>query len=352
MKRSNSPFLTAILAFALITPTFPPAALADGPSAADKASARDLMREGKELRGKNDHDGALRKFRAAYSLVASPVTALAVAQELIAVGKLVEARETLAEIGRMPVRATETEDGKKARDEAATSLGDLLPRIPVLEISIRGVPAGKEPTLVVDGQAVPVLAAAEGFRVNPGAHEVIAKVDGREPQTKQVAVKERERQKVDLVFPATAKPVESAAVSTPATSTSAASSGAAARATPTSPPDATASSRGSLRTVGLVTLGTGVVAVGVGGIVGLSARSKYNDAKRLHCDATGCDPDGLSQTNSARRLGNAGSVVFGVGAALAVGGAVIWLTSPSAQTRTGITSVSVGAGSLTIGGRF
>jgi serine/threonine-protein kinase len=329
-----------VLAAALAVGSIPSSTLAASASDADKAAAQDYMREGKELRAKNDHGGALKKFRAAWGLVQTPVTGVAVAQEELALGLLVEARETLGTVERMPVSPTETDFGRQARDDAAKMLADLVPRIPIVEIAVKGAPAGQAVAITVDGKNVPVDAAETGWRVNPGTHAIVAKTSGKPDKSVSVTVKERERQKVEVAF---AAPGESGG----------SSASGPARNDSAMPPGADApSSGGSTRIIGLVVGGTGIVAMGIGGIVGLSAKSSWSSAKTDHCGTGICDAEGKRLTDDAHSLGDKATIVFGVGAALAVGGVVLWLTAPSGETKPGITNVGVGPGSFSISGRF
>jgi serine/threonine-protein kinase len=76
------------------------------------------------------------------------------------------------------------------------------------------------------------------------------------------------------------------------------------------------------RIIGLVTAGVGVVSLGVGtyfGVRALSLKSESDD----HCDASGCDPTGLSKYDDAKSAAlianiavGAGIVATGVGAYL------------------------------------
>src|SRR5215471_2911491 len=72
------------------------------PSATEKETARALMTEGRDLRDHNDLKTALKRFQTADSIMHVPTTALEVARTEASLGQLVEARETLSRIGRMP----------------------------------------------------------------------------------------------------------------------------------------------------------------------------------------------------------------------------------------------------------
>jgi hypothetical protein len=84
---------------------------------------------------------------------------------------------------------------------------------------------------------------------------------------------------------------------------------------------------GVWRTVGLVSLGAGVLGLGTAGVLGLVAKSSYDGAQG--CSGTICTTHpGLETSNSARDLGTVATVVFVAGAAVAAGGAVLWLAAP------------------------
>lgn len=345
---------SAVLALALIgTLSGVPRFVFAEATPADKASARELMREGRQLRDAGDHDGALRKYRAAYAVVPSPVTGLACARELIALGQLTEARELLSELNRLPVTSTETDEGRKARGEVATLLTEISAKIPVVEVAVHGVDDDRQITLEIDGRTVPAIAAAEGWRVNPGTHAIVARAPQRIDQVATVRVAEGERKKIELTFPpptATKATPKSASTPTPPASTS-----PTAPATTPAPiaaqPDSS-SSGGTMRWVGIGSAGAGVIAMGIGGLVALSAHSSYSDAKSNYCGTGTCTDEGKRLTDDARTRADRAGIVIGIGAAVAVGGVVLWLTAPSDTRKTGVTSVSVGAGTITVGGSF
>src|SRR5688572_2041922 len=99
------------------------------PSAADLESARELYKEGKELRTKGDLKGALEKFKAAHAYGGTPVTGVELGKTHMQLGELVEAREILLSVGRMKVQPDETEKSTAARTEAAELAEQIKPKI-------------------------------------------------------------------------------------------------------------------------------------------------------------------------------------------------------------------------------
>jgi hypothetical protein len=88
------------------------------------------------------------------------------------------------------------------------------------------------------------------------------------------------------------------------------------------------------RTVGRVLVGSGVAAVAGGIVIGLVARSKYRNATASGCsDIPGtslraCDEATLGAANTARTIGNIGTVVGISGLVLVATGATLWWLSP------------------------
>jgi hypothetical protein len=103
-------------------------------SAADVAQGREVFNTAFKLREKGDLKGALEQFKAAHALVGSPLTGLELARAYIALGKLVEARETLLTVGRIPTRAEETANSANARKDSAQLASQLASRIPRLTV--------------------------------------------------------------------------------------------------------------------------------------------------------------------------------------------------------------------------
>jgi hypothetical protein len=74
-----------------------------------------------------------------------------------------------------------------------------------------------------------------------------------------------------------------------------------------------------------------VVTLGAGVGIGFAAKSKWDSAS-AHCDDNNaCDAEGTSTNREARRLGNIGTIVGGVGVAALITGAVLYVTAPAAR---------------------
>jgi hypothetical protein len=118
------------------------------------------------------------------------------------------------------------------------------------------------------------------------------------------------------------------------------------------------------RILGLSVAGGGVVAMGVAGVLTLTARTKYNNAIDDHCmgDPTSCDETGLDITHSARSRANVATIITIGGAVMVGAGLVLYLTAPdgddssdsgSEKSALYLTpSIGTDGGTLVLGGTF
>jgi hypothetical protein len=148
------------------------ASAARAQTAADIATARDLFREGMELRAQNKLSEALAKLKAAHDLYETPPSALELGRAQIDVGQLTEGYETLLSIERIST-AKESERSKQARIEAKDLAERTKVRIPTLRIDVSGVSEGLVVTL--DGVVVAPSLFGIARKVDPGHHVVVSR---------------------------------------------------------------------------------------------------------------------------------------------------------------------------------
>src|SRR5688500_18605512 len=91
----------------------------------DRESARRLFDEGKTRRDRGDRNGAFEAFRAADALMNVPTTRLAVARAHLALGRLVEARESALSVAQIAVASNEPQPFSDARASAAKLASEL-----------------------------------------------------------------------------------------------------------------------------------------------------------------------------------------------------------------------------------
>jgi hypothetical protein len=219
------------------------------------------------------------------------------------------------------------------RAQALEGAGRVEKRLHYVELRISAEAQAVEGlTISIADRSIPTDAWGTPLPVDPGQTSALVEAPGYEP--------------LRLPFDVPDAPGKSPLVI-----------GAPAKRPPTAP---VPQERGGLGAVGLtgIVLGSlGVVGMGVGIGVGLSAKSSWSDAVERDCiDA---DPARCTTTegiDAARLDGDAASVTFGVGAGLAVAGLVLIvvdLTVPSSDSapRVGF-EVSPEGGMVGLGGTF
>ncbi len=292
------------------------------PSAADRETARTLMAQGRARRDKKDLKAALESFQAADTLVHAPTTALELGKTQMALGMLLEAKDSFMRVVRSQ-QPGESEPFKKARKEAETYIPQLDERIPAARLQLKGVPADRAATVQIDSIDVPATSLVAPRRLNPGHHTTTATV-GAADRKQQFDLAEKETKDVVLDFTgADFGPGPSQGGAGPEPTTQPVPSGTE---TPVNPP----------KSYTLAYVGFSVAAAGLilGGVTGGLALSHKNNATPS-CDGNRCPPSVHDEVDSAKSMATIstiGFVVGGVGAAVGLAG-LIWPSSASASTQ-------------------
>jgi hypothetical protein len=299
-----------------------PAAASAQRTAQDIESARQLYNQGIELRDKGDIKGALEKFRAAHALGNTPLTGIELCRTHAALRQPVEAREVCLGVARIPPLPQETQRSKDARAEATRIAEGERSKIGALRLKVTGVPAGWEPTVLVDGFTVPPAALGEPRVVNPGAHTVSARV-GTGVETKAtLETSEGETREIELIVQ---PPPPQSQAPIPVV-------GGGQVAGPGSPPAEREKKGNSFATVSFA---LGGVAAIVGTVSGLAAMSDESDLAKK-CINKQCGRELHDDLDSAKSWGNV-STAFFVIAGVAVGaGLISTLTSASSAKSGGL----------------
>ena len=172
-------------------------ARADEPNAADRETARIAFADGNKLRDEGNVRGALEKYKAAFALAPTPVTALEVGRAESDLGHLVEAREVLLRVDSMTSK-NESPKAQAARAEASAMAAKLAARIPKVALHVTG--PVEAASITIDGVAIPREALTVARVVNPGRHVALAIVAGH--TTQQIFdVREGETREVTLELP-------------------------------------------------------------------------------------------------------------------------------------------------------
>lgn len=308
------------------------------PKAGNVESAKALVTEGRELRSKGDHKAARDRFRAAFALVPTPIIGLDLANEHIALGELIEARQVCLEIDKLPANSKESSEGTAARGKAAKLADELRARIASITVVVVGLPADVEPSVSIDGQAVPSAALGNPIKVNPGKRVIVARVGDTE-RSKSLVLGDGQSKEVRLEFP----PLPANTAKSPAPAAD-------------SPKESRPKESGGSRMLVYTGFGVGAAGLIIGGVtlgVALSKRSSLLDA----CpSATGCRPADEDQFTSDRSLFKSMRVVsvasFAVGLAGLAVGTYGLLSTPSNPEAGAWVRPLVGWGVLGVHGGF
>jgi len=271
------------------------------PSLADKETARSLMDEGDGKRDKGDWKGALKAYEAADAIMKVPTTGLEVARAQVQLGLLLEARETLGKVMKLPIKPAEPAPFTQARKNADTLNTELTTRIPSIQVNVANADPNQT-QISVDGENIPPAAAQVPRKVNPGSHAVVVKVGTFEKKL-EVTVAEREAK----VVPVDAKENPPAPPPPPVIE----------------PPPKHGPSTSKILMFG--GFGLGIVGVGVGTVTGLISLTKTNELKD-QCPEGKCALEKQGEIDSAKSLGNISTVAFivgGVGVGVGVVGLIM-----------------------------
>jgi hypothetical protein len=263
------------------------------PSAAEKETARALVREGKGKERKGDLEGALESYQAAHAIMGVPTTGLKVGRSQRAVGQWVEALDTLLAVTRLPKDRHEPRAFRKARAEAKELAESLAPLIPSVQVEVEGSAAdGAE--VLIDGKPMRSESVGVPYKVNPGEHEFKAQ-SGDVEQRVQVELEEGETRVVRLKLDRAPEPE----------------------------PDPSEQERDDTTAVALMAAGFGVAGAGVliGSITGILATDQASEIAQS-CPAGQCPPATHDDLDAATTLGNVSTAMFVVGAAGAVVGTI------------------------------
>jgi hypothetical protein len=289
------------------------------PSASDRATARALAEEGGEALDRKNYEIAADRFARADALVHAPTLSLELARAQVGLRKFVEAQESYLRIIREGVPPGSPPSFTKAFQDAQKEIKAIAPRLGWVTLTITGANAF---IANIDGNEVPKAALDVKRAVNPGNHVVKASADGYIANETSFAVGEGESAAVSLTLEPmptspSAKPPTAPAAKTTITSAS------GARV------DTDTGRRGSTqKTLGYVALGIGGAGLVAGSITGIMAISRHGDLQ-TSCKSGACPPEMQHTLDSYRTISTISTVGFIVGAAGALGGTMLLLTTPT-----------------------
>ncbi|WP_437685438.1 hypothetical protein [Sorangium sp. So ce176] len=301
-----------------------PVARAAEPTREERAAAVALFDEGRALMAAGKHAEACPKFAESHGIDPGIGTLFNLSDCYERIGKTATAWIGFRDVAAASLSAGQMERERVARARAAA----LEPRLSRLQIVVPPEAAVAGLELTRDGFPVGRALWGTAVPLDPGEHRVAAAAPGRSPWETTIAVEK------PGVVSVTVPALERAPASSAAPRTDVAPRAIAAPPPAGPPADAPSPQGGSIRKpIGIVGVGLGVVGLGVGTALGFMAKSTFDEATEGgHCNAAGecVDQRGLDLRDDAVMKGNIGTAVFIAGAVLAAGGAILWITAPSA----------------------
>ena len=206
------------------------------------------------------------------------------------------------------------------REECARRVETVNRAMPTLVFGAKDA-AGNDVTVVkVTMDKAPILDKLEGTAISlePGAHVFTFEAPGQPILTRDLVIREGEKERREIVQLGAPAPVAASVQA-----------------------EKPRSSLGAQRTGALVVGGLGVAGLALGGILGGIALSKHIDAKAT-CPDPGCaTQQGVDLWSSATLFGNAATASFIAGGVLAAGGVVLWVTAKPKSAQVGLGPRSV-----------
>ena len=292
---------------------FASALFASSAHAEDKAAAATLFDQGVALMEKKDYPAACAKFKESLAASSGLGTMLYLADCYEQRGLTASA---WAQFRQAAALAAEKKD---PREKVARKRVEAVePKLAYLTIRVKEKALGL--AVVRDDATTSEASWGVPVPVDPGPHTIIAKATGKKTWKSDINV--TPQAKLEVMVP----PLENAPVAPPPKD----------NVSPQPPADD--STGDSQRLIGLVVGGAGVVGLGVGGFFGLRAQSKLDASNSdNHCRPPNdiCDATGLQLRDEAGTAATISTVAFIAGAALVIGGVVLYLTAPKGSTRSG-----------------
>jgi len=335
----------AALAVAIVTSACPRSAWAEDPSNAVAAQA--LFDDAKASMEKGDYATACPKLEESQRLQPAGGTLLFLGLCLEGSGKTATAWERFNE-ALSTARRDARPDRERAAEQHIATLTSKLTRLDVVVPD--GVRAISGLRVSRDGEDVPAPIWGTPIPVDPGRHTVRVTAPRMKPWETVVATA-GEAATATVTVPAL-EPDPNAPAPEPTPPPAHAVTIPPAPPQPPPPSEAERPTGHGQRTIALVVGGVGVVALGVGAYFGATALSKKSSEDAANgCpngSSGGCTSTGVTLSQDAYHDGNIATIALGIGAAAVVGGAVLWLTAPSAPASVSI-APTVGRGSACLG---
>ncbi len=291
--------------------------------AEDKATARELAKEGIAAGQAGDCATATDRLERAESLFHAPPHLQHLARCYTKVGRLVDATETWRKLTLETPSPTAPQVFKDAYAEASEELPKLEPRLARLTLKTTATYPGL--AVEVDGKTWPTAAIGVPRVMDPGKHVIRASATGFKTSEQTLTLAEGKSEAMTIALEQGSSDVVG-----PAPSASASVSATTVAPTGSTTADQPPPSRSPLRSIGVVTTGVGVALVVGGVFTGLAANSRFNDLEQQCPDRSRCTLGDLDdRKQSIKNLELTTNILLIGGGVLAVTGITLFVLGAS-----------------------
>jgi hypothetical protein len=309
-------------------------ALAEEPSPADTAAARELAIEGMKLADADHCAQAIDKLSRAEKLRHSSIVLGRLGECRIEVGKIVDGTEDLQRLLHEPLPPNPPANLLRARERAQAALDAAKPNVAYLAISVKGAP--ENVSVTVDGQAMSALLLDRERPTDPGEHLIEVTAPGYIKASRRLTIGIGERQEVTLKLVADPQAVAPHVATTSKTQDEvspvkpASSTPTQQKPAPQNRTEEPTSSGGN--TAAYVLMGAGAAVLTGGAVFGYLALDKKGslDGK---CPNDTCVAGSKGTLDSANQYATVSTILVGTGAAAFALGTILYFTSgPSSSS--------------------
>ncbi len=305
----------------------------------DVARADALFNAGKALTDAGQYSDACAKFAESKRLAPGLGVTLYLADCYEHIGRTASAwTEFRSAEGQARERNDKRADVARARAQA------LEPKLNRIAITVAPTIPRAGLSVLRDGLPVEQEELGLAVPVDPGDHVVVVTAPGHATRTLRAHVGPESPSatvSIDALddgppSPSTTPPVP--AVGAPPAEGPPPSSGTAPAGSelPSEPP-ASEDRGGARRWIGIGVGAAGLVAVGVGAVFGLSAKSKLDSSNDGHCNAADyCYSEGLAMRKDAENAATLSTIFFVAGGAAVAAGVVLYVTAPKRPNAAGV----------------
>jgi len=257
------------------------AADAQQPSREELAKARTAFQEGVALAAANNCAAALVKYKEVAQVKMTAQVAFNIAECEERLGKLVQA---LGNYRIAVAQAGEDRNAQKVLREAGNRVGDIEARIP--KLTIKKGPGIEAATILMDGTELGASQLGSPLTLDPGAHVVIGRYEGKDYFNQNVTLAERDNKTFTVRFELPKAKIETVPIEQPVE--------------PQAPPPKSRVPGAVVTAIGGAALITGLAGIGV-------RQSSLSTLNGLGCTNNRC-PD----TDEARSAASKGKLMTGV----------------------------------------